>query len=331
MAYTPEQRRNIATALRLTSADSPRVRQALLEAMAVESNFRNLNYGDRDSMGVLQQRRQYYPHSGQNVAYDIAQFLQRARRADKQVGGSAGQLAQAVQRSAFPGRYDQRAQEASKLLGGNFKGSPAVGVASRLAGNGGVPGPTLNDTTNMRNLGAQYFLQASQAAASGDPVASSNALLQLAFAKRALGGAQITQAQAPTGQSIAIVHGKLEGATAKAVNIVKDAIGTPYVWGGAKPGGFDCSGLLQYAWGKAGVKIPRVTYDQWRAGKAVGRTQLQAGDAVFFRGSDSKNGLPGHVGMYIGGGRFIEAPKTGDVVHISNLAGRSDYMGARRF
>jgi cell wall-associated NlpC family hydrolase len=117
----------------------------------------------------------------------------------------------------------------------------------------------------------------------------------------------------------------------KAVGLVMASRGTPYVWGGSRPGGFDCSGLLQWAWGRLGVRIPRTTYDQWRVGRAVGRNQLRPGDAVFFRGSDPRGGLPGHVGMYIGGGKFIEAPHSGATVRISTLAGRSDYQGARRY
>jgi cell wall-associated NlpC family hydrolase len=117
----------------------------------------------------------------------------------------------------------------------------------------------------------------------------------------------------------------------KAVSLVKEYLGTPYVWGGESPKGFDCSGLLQFVWGKIGVRIPRVTYDQWQAGKAVSRGALRPGDAVFFRGSDARGNLPGHVGMYIGGGRFIEAPHTGATVRISRLGGRKDYVGARRY
>lgn len=112
------------------------------------------------------------------------------------------------------------------------------------------------------------------------------------------------------------------------VNEIKKYLGTKYVWGGAKPGGFDCSGLLQYVWGKQGVKIPRTTYQQVKAGYAVQVNQLQPGDAVFFGSHDA----PHHVGMYIGHGQFVQAPHTGDVVKISNL---SDYMSqfaqARRF
>src|SRR6266511_1937205 len=119
MSYTPEQRRMIQLALGLSRGYGPKVRKSLLEAMAVESNYRNLNYGDRDSQGVLQQR----PSTGWgppgNAASDIRQYLARAGAlARGGFHGSAGQLAQSVQRSAFPGRYDQRAQEAARLLGG---------------------------------------------------------------------------------------------------------------------------------------------------------------------------------------------------------------------
>lgn len=127
------------------------------------------------------------------------------------------------------------------------------------------------------------------------------------------------------------VKGPVTPKVKSAVALAESYLGTPYVWGGEKPGGFDCSGLLQYTWAQKGVSIPRTTYDQFKTGQSVPRSKLQPGDAVFFKGSDSKDGLPGHVGMYIGGGRFIEAPHTGAVVRISTLAGRSDYQGARRY
>lgn len=117
----------------------------------------------------------------------------------------------------------------------------------------------------------------------------------------------------------------------KAINLAKQYLGTPYVYGGESPKGFDCSGLLQYVWAKDGIEIPRTTYDQFKVGKAVPKSQLRAGDAVFFTGSDPLHGLPGHVGMYIGAGKFIEAPHTGATVRISTLAGRTDFVGARRF
>ncbi len=100
-------------------------------------------------------------------------------------------------------------------------------------------------------------------------------------------------------------------------------LGTPYVWGGASPGGFDCSGLVVYAYAQVGVSLPHSSYALYNAGVPVSYDQLQPGDLVFF------NGL-GHVGIYIGGGSFIHAPHTGDVVKISSLAGYSGYVGARR-
>jgi cell wall-associated NlpC family hydrolase len=142
----------------------------------------------------------------------------------------------------------------------------------------------------------------------------------------------VDQATGAHGQNVTFhVEGKQDARTGEAIDLAKQYLGTPYVWGGAHPGGFDCSGLLQYVWGKAGVQIPRTTYDQIKAGTPVAKNALQPGDAVFFTGSDPMNGLPGHVGMYIGQGKFIEAPHTGANVRISNIAGRSDFAGARRF
>lgn len=138
---------------------------------------------------------------------------------------------------------------------------------------------------------------------------------------------------------------KLKGRVdSNAAPIVAEAykwLGTPYSWAGGGLGGpskgvgrgantvgFDCSGFLQYLWGQQGIEIPRVTYDQWRTGMAVGRNELQPGDAVFFHPGPRG---PEHVGVFLGNGKFAEAPKTGDVVKISALAGRRDYMGARRY
>lgn len=112
------------------------------------------------------------------------------------------------------------------------------------------------------------------------------------------------------------------------VALAKQYLGVPYVWGGTTPKGFDCSGLLQYVWAKKGVTIPRVSEDQFNAGKRV-TGSLQPGDAVFFH--PNSKGLPGHVGMYVGNGQFIHAPHTGDVVKISKLKGYSGYIGARRY
>jgi cell wall-associated NlpC family hydrolase len=109
------------------------------------------------------------------------------------------------------------------------------------------------------------------------------------------------------------------------VGIAMQYLGTPYVWGGASPGGFDCSGLVMYVFAQVGISLPHSSYAQYGMGSPVARSDLQPGDLVFFDGL-------GHVGIYVGGGSFIHAPHTGDVVKISSLSGwyASTYVGARR-
>lgn len=123
------------------------------------------------------------------------------------------------------------------------------------------------------------------------------------------------------------------GSSSKGRQIVaaaKQYLGTPYVYGGTSSSGVDCSGLVQLAAKASGIDVPRTTYDQINVGQAVSKNNLQEGDLVFFKGSGGSASAPGHVGIYIGNGQYIQAPKTGDVVKISNLSGRSDYVGARR-
>jgi cell wall-associated NlpC family hydrolase len=102
-------------------------------------------------------------------------------------------------------------------------------------------------------------------------------------------------------------------------------IGIPYVWGGATPSGFDCSGLVMYVFAQQGVTLPHYSGYQFLQGTKIPLSQIQPNDVVFF-------GSPvHHVGLYAGGGYFIEAPHTGAFVRISKLATRSDIAGVRRF
>jgi len=101
--------------------------------------------------------------------------------------------------------------------------------------------------------------------------------------------------------------------------------GIPYLWGGATPRAFDCSGLVLYVFAQHGVQLPHYSGSQFLMGEKIAPAALLPGDVVFF-------GSPvHHVGIYIGGGYYIHAPRTGDFVKISLLSGRSDYAGARRY
>jgi len=100
---------------------------------------------------------------------------------------------------------------------------------------------------------------------------------------------------------------------AQAIAYAYGALGKPYVWGATGPGSYDCSGLTQAAWRSAGVSLPRTTYTQINAGQRVSRSQLAPGDLVFFYSGIS------HVGLYIGGGKMIHAPRPGAPVRIAPI------------
>jgi murein DD-endopeptidase len=113
----------------------------------------------------------------------------------------------------------------------------------------------------------------------------------------------------------------------RAAKIALKAVGVPYRWGGASPAsGFDCSGLVYWAYGKLGVELPHSSYALYDLGRRIGRSRLQPGDLLFFYGL-------GHMGMYIGHGRMVHAPSSGRLVEIVKLRGShygSRLIGARR-
>ena len=115
------------------------------------------------------------------------------------------------------------------------------------------------------------------------------------------------------------------------VEIAKTCLGVPYVWGGESMRGFDCSGLVYYVLKNLGYSPNRTASTQYRMGTYVAKSDLQAGDLVFFAGT-SASGIS-HVGIYVGDGKFIHSPHTGDVVKYSDLSSgyyANHYYGARR-
>ena len=115
------------------------------------------------------------------------------------------------------------------------------------------------------------------------------------------------------------------------INTAKSFLGTPYQWGGTSPSGFDCSGFVQYVLAQNGKSIPRTSQEQFASGQAVDKSQLQAGDLVFYDWSGGTEAT--HVGIYEGNGKMIHAPHSGDVVKEVdfNSYGQNVYLGARRY
>lgn len=110
----------------------------------------------------------------------------------------------------------------------------------------------------------------------------------------------------------------------------QEFIGTPYKYGGANPGGFDCSGLIQFSYKEAGLALPRKTSDLKQISSPIQKTQLQKGDLVFF---NQQGKSASHVGLYLGQSQFIHAPSTGGIVRTDNINSKywqKHFSGARR-
>jgi len=101
----------------------------------------------------------------------------------------------------------------------------------------------------------------------------------------------------------------------RAAAIALDQVGIPYRYGGSTPSGFDCSGLVQYSYSKVGKRVPRTTGQLWSATQPVARSDIRAGDVLFF----NIEGKMSHVGLYLGEDRFVHAPSSGRTVAIGSL------------
>jgi cell wall-associated NlpC family hydrolase len=113
----------------------------------------------------------------------------------------------------------------------------------------------------------------------------------------------------------------------RAAAIAVEAVGVPYRWGGASPAsGFDCSGLVYWAYGRLGIELPHSSYALYDQGRRVARSRMKAGDLLFFSGL-------GHVGIYVGRGQMVHAPHSGRLVEVVSLGGSSyggRLVGVRR-
>ncbi|HLF70440.1 MAG TPA: NlpC/P60 family protein [Actinomycetota bacterium] len=173
----------------------------------------------------------------------------------------------------------------------------------------------------------QADLQArrTRARAIRDAIVSKKKILEQSAAKqRQLLSTLTTPRRARVAQaSVFPTNLPVSGSARTAVQAAYAQIGKPYKWGAAGPNSFDCSGLMLYAWGQAGVSLPHSSRAQFSATPRVARDALQPGDLVFF-------GSPiHHVGMYVGGGNMVNSPETGEFVGVRSM-NRRDYVGAGR-
>lgn len=241
---------------------------ALSTAM-VESKLINVHHGDRDSLGLFQQRPSMgwgSPEQITNPVYATGKFLDHLLALPRWHQRPPGEAQQAVQGSAFPERYAPQEKPASALMSLFWSGPdnplPAPGQDDELARwpSAGCPDRSgSNIPADPQKLPAGFQLPADH---------RQRAAVEFALAQ----------------------------------------IGKPYVYGAKGPDAFDCSGLTQAAWAHAGVPISAGTSGQRNDGRAVaGIGELQPGDLVFIPGSDGSPGNPRHVGLYAGGGLIVNA------------------------
>lgn len=264
----------------------------------------------------------------------VREFQQYARR-----GYTGGKLAAAAQRPANQGAYAQKVEslvdDARRALAGQAtstqRQSLATTVPNWMGGRASDPAASI-DTPTTKSAASQFDVGDALASGiaqrrPGESLTSSVSNSLLAFAMSMVGQPAISQRDGlkanPLGKN---PLGQPANGPGKpgVVNAAKRYIGTPYSWGGGTPSGptkgfgrgantvgFDCSSLVQMAWASEGVEIPRVTTDQIKIGRAISttdRSQWRPGDLLFPHS--------GHVQMYIGNDRIIEAPRTGGHVQI---------------
>ncbi|MGV9428020.1 C40 family peptidase [Streptomyces sp. NPDC003656] len=271
-----------------------------------ESRLRNLTYGDRDSLGLFQQR----PSQGWGTASQIldpvhssTKFYEGLKKVPGWQSLSVAQAAQAVQRSGYPGAYAKWEPLATAL-------QQAIGpLLAKSDGSGSSGHLAASDSATTASTGG--------CSANGDGTDFGT----------------IPPGAVPAGYKIpADAPPKVQTAIRWALGQLK----TPYQWGGSctdshgrdPMGRCDCSSLMQQSYKAAGVSLPRTTYTQVKAGKPVSVGSLRPGDLVFTEGTAT---VPEHVGMFIGQGLIINAPHTGDVVRIATLASwKPQILAARR-
>lgn len=368
MAWSQEQMRNAVIIMQVgrRMGMSTRDIQTGIITSLVESNLINVNYGDRDSLGLFQQRPSQgwgSPNQVRDPEYAAGKFFSALRNlGDKRNRMSMGAAAQAVQRSAYPGRYDQRVGEMRDNFPGLLKAAGENPTTSATAYNFETNG----DEVQQSSLSADAVLgtleedgEPTSAGATAVGEASTSAVGEVGQGdtqQTMVGewGINSPQAYDPEdeygdymmaglkGDAGALIKSLQSGDTymegyakgvdgwrSQVIEAAKTALGVMYQWGGnSLAGGVDCSGLVQQAFAAAGISLPRISAQQAQAGQRVGLNALQPGDLVAWDNSSRNNGAD-HIAIYLGNGQIIEAPRTGLAVRIRSLSGDEGAWGVR--
>ena len=349
MAFTDEQRRNAAAIIRVgqqVGASARDIQIALMTAMQ-ESGLRNLNYGDRDSQGLFQQRPSMAWGTVEQITnpeYAAKAFFLGAGTNkglldyNERNGWSLTEAAQRVQRSAFPDAYAKHESAAQELLGSLGDGTALEGTL------GAVPGyevdtPTLGEALSD-TLGNAPELQGFEDNAGSAVAEATNSAVGEAtnsavgeFTNPTVGTQTFTQPGMDTQPGLTAdmflpnvsdygveidMENAATGWRGDVVELAQQFLGTPYVWGGTDPTGFDCSGLIQYVYGQMGIDMPRLSADQARSGKQIDLSAVKAGDLVAIDNSSRNNGAD-HIGIALGNGMVVHAPRPGASVEIARI------------
>jgi len=352
MAWSKEQWGNAAVIYQVgvQMGMSARDIQIALITALTESGMRNLNYGDRDSLGIFQQR----PSAGWGTPAQVTDPVYASRKffsalkglGDKRYTMGMGQAAQAVQRSAFPDRYadhlgEVRANWPSVQTRGGGAPKTPDGTTYQVADQPLVYTPPkaeapidrgylgANVNMNLEAPGGDVLSAATNDMLGAPQMDASGAMMRApAPADPIIGPQTANHLNEIREQAVGTPFEKgVNGWRKAVVSFAQNALGTPYVWGGTNLGsGVDCSGLIQAVFAKAGYNLPRVSYQQANYGKRVGVDGLRPGDLVAWDNS-SRNSGADHIALYIGNGQIIEAPRPGLAVRIRTLGSNEGAWG----
>lgn len=325
MAFNQDQLRNAAIIYQVGQSmglGARDIQTAIITAM-VESNLINVGYGDRDSLGLFQQRPSQgwgSPEQVMDPVYAAKQFFKHLLSiGPKRFSMDMGAVAQSVQRSAFPGRYAQEipGMKAAWPDIADAAGDTQIGMDGQPYSN--LPRPNASPLGPLAAVSQMPLAAApgvSVGAADGSMVSAPDPLTDGSQSFLSDGTNQILRQKFQTQGSY---QTGVDGWRKAVLDAARGALGTPYSWGGTNLNtGVDCSGLVQAAFALAGINLPRVSYQQAGAGKRVGLKGLVPGDLVAWDNSSRNNGAD-HIAIYLGNGKIIEAPYPGQVVRIRSI------------